>query len=247
MDIAIFEDVTTESALVALEKEAETYTGLYVEMDQPDQRKFVKGKALLINEMLKKLDRARIEKSRDYKILVEAEAKSIKERLEKANEPFTLLIDEYKELREKQIAEEKVRSETKAMEKKIPLDHDEAILMNKMFEFEKAEKIREQTERDNAIAQQAAEDERERLAEAVKASENAAVEAVDRLKQQEDQAEIDRLAAIENAEREKQEAIDAEKQRQQDEKIREDQEKSRREADTKHRKTIFEPALSLGR
>ena len=236
MNIAIFEDITTESALCALEKESETYTGLYVEMDQPEQRKFVKGKAVLITDLLKKLDRARIEKSRDYKILVEAEAKSIKKRLENANKPFTLLIDEYKIVREKQLAEEKAKAEAKALAKQIPIDHDEALLMNKMFNFEKAEAVRQEK------AQQELIEERARIH-----AEEAANKAV---KDAEEKAERDRIAfeerekqAAEKAEADKNAAVKAEQQRQIDEKARLVAEEAAREANIKHRKKINNEAL----
>jgi hypothetical protein len=167
MNIAIFQDVTTEENLFALEQAAETYENLYVEMDQPEQRKFVKDQAAHIIGILKKLDRVRIDKSRDYKIKVEDEAGLIKARLEAANKPFTLLIDEYKLVREKEIAKKKAREEVKQLALQIPLDHDDALLMNKMFDFERAEVERERLANETRIANEATEAERVNSAQAV--------------------------------------------------------------------------------
>ena len=163
MNISIFQDVTTEESLLALEKSAETYENLYVEMDQPEQRKFVKESAANILGILKKLDRVRIDKSRDYKVMVEAEAGLIKARLEGANKPFTDLIDEYKIVREIELAKQKAREAAKQLALQIPIDHDDGLLMNKMFDFEKSEATREDQKRIDLIAAQAIKDAEQRL------------------------------------------------------------------------------------
>ena len=155
MEIKLLGDVTTEEALQALEAESKTYTGLHVEMENDKERKFVKDKASLIGGILKRLDRARIDKSKEYKINVEEEAARIKLRLEAANEPFQALIDDYKVLRAKQLVEEKALQAAKDLAFQLPLDHEEAITMNKMIDFEKAEAAREAKERDEKIAAEA--------------------------------------------------------------------------------------------
>ena len=156
MKISIFEGVTTEEALIDIEEEAKRHEGLYVEMEDPDQRKYVKDKASLINGLLKKLDRARIDKSKSYKITIEKEAAKIKHRLKVANKPFTLLIDAHKIVREKELAKEKEIQAAKDLAFQIPIDHEEALSMNKLFDFEKAELVRVQKERDETIASEAA-------------------------------------------------------------------------------------------
>lgn len=191
MEIKLLGEVTTEEALQALEAESKTYTGLHVEMENDKERKFVKDKASLINSILKKLDRARIGKSKEYKLNVEAEAARIKGRLEAANEPFQALIDDYKIVREKQLAEEKALQAAKDLAFQLPLDHEEALLMNKMIDFEKAEKIREAKERDERIA-----------AEARKQAEVEKQEAEERA----EQAEKDRILAEAKAKRDAKEA-----------------------------------------
>ncbi|MCP3700562.1 MAG: hypothetical protein GY920_18920, partial [Aliivibrio sp.] len=61
MNIAIFEGTVTEDALKALEAEAEKYEGLYVDMSDAKQRKFVKDNSSSIKSILKDIDRKRID------------------------------------------------------------------------------------------------------------------------------------------------------------------------------------------
>ena len=93
MSIVIFKEVTTEEVLQSLEADGEKYTGLFVDMDNAEERKYVKDSASKISGMLKTLDRARIDKARDFKQAIELEATEIKGRLEAANDPYTLLIE----------------------------------------------------------------------------------------------------------------------------------------------------------
>lgn len=154
MDITIFKDLTTNEFLTELEEESKKYDGLYVDMDEAEQRKYVKDKAQGINDLLKKLNRARIDASASYKKKVEQEASEIKERLENANKPFTLLIDEHKEKRAKILAEEKARKEAIDLAVKLEADHEFALLMNDKFDSEK-----EQREADRLAQKQALKDE----------------------------------------------------------------------------------------
>jgi len=155
MEIAIFKDITTEAALQAIESEALKYDGLYVEMEDKEQRKFVKDHASNIGSMLKRLDRARIDKSKEFKVKVEAEALNIKTRLEAANKPFTTLIEEYKVVRERQLEKEKALQAAKDLAFQLPIDHLEAIAMNELFDFKIARELKEQQERDDLIAENA--------------------------------------------------------------------------------------------
>jgi hypothetical protein len=203
MNISIFQDVTTEESLLALEKSAETYENLYVEMDQPEQRKFVKEQAAHIIGVLKKLDRVRIDKSRDYKLQVEAEAGLIKARLEGANKPFTDLIDEYKIVRENELAKQKAREAAKQLLIQLPIDHADGLLMDKMFDFEKAEAIREDQKRLDLAVSQAIKDAEQSLIDQLAQSKIDQQKALDdeagriAFKLISDQAEIDRRASDE--------------------------------------------------
>lgn len=96
-EIVIFKDLTTEEKLQEIEKQPEKYKGLIVDMNKPAERKNVKDSASLINGILKTIDRARIDKAKDFKSQVEAEAELIRARLENANKPLTALIDAHAE------------------------------------------------------------------------------------------------------------------------------------------------------
>ncbi len=157
MDIVIFKELATDDYLNELQVEADKYGGLYVEMDDPEQRKYVKDKAVLISSILKKLDRARIDKSREYKISIDEEAADIKGRLEAANLPFTLLIDGYNEKRKKILAEKKAIEDAAALIIQIEIDHNEALTINKVFDFERDQDVIRQAVRDENIRAEAAE------------------------------------------------------------------------------------------
>jgi len=189
MNIVLFQDITTDTNLEMLERAGKKYTGLYVDMDNKEERKYVKDNAQLIGGMIKKLDRARIDKARDYKTKVEKEAGDIKQRLEAANLPFTLLIDEHKAKRAKILAEEKAKVDAAALALQIEADHESAIMMDKIQTIEKAEREQAQKERDDQIAKEAREQ-----------AENQAV--ID--KEQAVQQERDRAAAEKRAEEEAQ-------------------------------------------
>ena len=108
MEIAIFESVVIESALRDLEAEGEKYAGLYVDIDNAPERKYVKDKAAEINGLLKKIDRARIDASKNYKVEVEKQALAITNRLVDANSNFQVLIDDYNLERKKALDAKKL-------------------------------------------------------------------------------------------------------------------------------------------
>lgn len=130
MDIVLFKDVTTSEVLADLLTESEEYTGLYVDMNNAKERKYVKDKAQLIVDTKKKLERARIDLPADYKAKVQKEFKKIDEALDLANLPFTLLIDEYKVERAKVLEAEKKAKEVIIRAEELSRDHEFAILLN---------------------------------------------------------------------------------------------------------------------
>lgn len=154
-NIEIFQDITTEDVLLSLEADAEKYTGLYVDMNEAEGRKYVKAQASKITDMLKALDRARIDKSKAYKQSVESAAKSIRERLEKANEPYSLLIDEYKLERKKVLDAENTRKQAVADAWQLELDHELALLMNLQWDSEKDKRAAEKAAEVERIAEEA--------------------------------------------------------------------------------------------
>ena len=162
-NLVLFSDLTTDEKLAQLEAEGEKYQGLYVDMADKEQRKFVKDQASLVNDLLKKLDRKRIDLSKQYKAQVEAEAKEIKLRLEKANSPFTALIDEWNAERKRILDEEKRIQAEKELAEQIERDHEEALQLNRLWDLEKVDRERQreierqqQAEREKQIAEQAA-------------------------------------------------------------------------------------------
>jgi hypothetical protein len=161
--VILFNDLTTEEALSAIESEAKSYDGLYVDMEGKEQRKYVKDKAAVINGLLKRLDRARIDKAKDFKSKVEQEAASIKSRLEDANKPFTLLINDYNEKRAKVLAEKKRIEDEKEAAIQLKKDHEEGLQLNRLWELEAKEREAQreaekqaQIEREKQIAEEAA-------------------------------------------------------------------------------------------
>lgn len=148
MNIAIFQSITTDEQIKLLEEKGASYEGLYVDMDDAPQRKYVKDNAELIQKLIRDVDRKRINESKDYKNKVEAEAKSIIDRLKVANEPFTLLIDTHKTKRAKELSDEKRVVELRELAIQKELDHEMALLIDKTFAFDKAELIRIKHEQD---------------------------------------------------------------------------------------------------
>ena len=197
--ITIFKGITTNEVLTELEAESKKYEGLHVDMDNKEERKFVKYKASLVSGMIKKLDRARIDESKEYKIKVEKEALDIKERLEIINLPFTALIDAHKAERAAILAEEKAVREAKELAIQIEIDHEDAIQYNKVFIMEKAEEQRQLKEHEEKIKSEAV------------AQANA--DALER----EEQAELKRIRDVEQAKQDQINKQNAEQQRIKDE------------------------------
>ena len=151
MNVVLFKDLTTDEHLTELEANAEEYNGLYVDMEVSEQRKYVKGKAADIKDIIKRVNSARIKKSKDYRLLVETEASSIISRLEKANEPFTLLIEDYDAARKVILDAEKAsKLAIEAAAQKV-VDHEYAILLDKSYLADKLEAERLQFEHDEKI------------------------------------------------------------------------------------------------
>jgi len=151
MNVTLFKDLTTDEHLTELEANSEEYNGLYVDMEVAEQRKYVKGKAADIKDIIKRVNSARIKKSKDYRVLVEAEAASIIARLEKANEPFTLLIDDYDAARKVILDAEKASKLAIENAAQKLIDHEFAILLDKSYLADKLEAERLQFEHDEKI------------------------------------------------------------------------------------------------
>ena len=160
MNIVLFKDLTTDEHLTELEANSEEYNGLYVDMEVAEQRKYVKGKAADIKDIIKRVNSARIKKSKDYRVLVEAEAASIIARLEKANEPFTLLIDDYDAARKVILDAEKASKLAIENAAQKLIDHEFAILLDKSYLADKLAAENAQREHDEKIRVEAEENAR---------------------------------------------------------------------------------------
>jgi hypothetical protein len=108
------------------------------------ERKYVKDKESEIGSIRKALNASRIKKVKDYTLQVKSEFDEIDARLAKANEPFTLLHDEYKDERAKVLAKEKADREAVLMAEQKEIDHEFALLLDKSYLADKmeAEKIK---------------------------------------------------------------------------------------------------------
>ncbi len=227
MNITLFESLTTEAYLKELELESKKYDGLYVDMSDPEQRKYVKGQAVLINDILKKLERARIDLSRDYKVKVDEEAASIKERLEPANKPFTLLINAYNEERRKILAEKKAIEDAEQLWLQIEADHEQAIMMDKIATIEAREKAQAKADEIKAIQEQAANQARIE-------AEQKAKDIQFRKDKQADEERVAMQEEIEATRHEVEEKIKAAAEKVATDKAKELAEKERREANKRH-------------
>lgn len=209
-EVTIFTDITTEHALLAIEEDAKTYTGLYVDMNEAKGRKFVKESAANIGDILKRLDRARIDKAKDFKAQVEKEAEAIRFRLEEANKPFTLLIDEYNAERKKVLDAENARK--KAIEDQAAIDSDYEIaelLMGKHFD-DKAKAEQQRIAYEENLKREAAE---QAVVDAKLLAEQVAAKAIQDKQDAINEASRLEAARIAQEAKYKQDAIDAENRR----------------------------------
>jgi len=219
MEIAIFKELTTTEHLNQLKKESEKYTGLYVDMEDKKQRKYVKDKAADIKTLIAKIERRRIDTVAEYKIDVEKEAASITEDLVIANLPFTLLIDDYAIARKVILDEEKARKLAIEAAVKFEADHEFALLMDSKID---ADRLAQKAAMEKYEAEMKAEAAAEAKAEAesiakeneqrIEREKQEAIQREEQAKQAQANAERDAIAA---KEREKQAAEQAEAQRKQ--------------------------------
>lgn len=151
MNITIFKELTTTEHLADLQANSDQYIGLYVDMNIAEQRKYVKGESVEIKDIIKAVNSARIKKAKDYKKLVDVEAVDIITALEKANEPFTLLIDGYDA--ERKVILDAQKASKLAIENAAQklIDHELALLIDKSYLADKLAAEKAQAERDEAI------------------------------------------------------------------------------------------------
>tara|TARA_R110001606_G_scaffold27768_2_gene88637 strand:- start:1024 stop:1713 length:690 start_codon:yes stop_codon:yes gene_type:complete len=188
MEITIFKEITTEGVIKSIEENSAKYhEGFYADMDNLPERTLVKKSASDIGDIIKELKASRIKITKANTAAVNKEHDAIVERLELANKPFTDLIDEYNVKRKKVLADEKRVVELRAAMLQKEDDHEMALLINKTFEYDKAEAIRINNEQLHTIKIDA-----ERAADARQVILNA------KIKQDKINAENARLANVEH-------------------------------------------------
>lgn len=245
MDIVIFKELTNETYLSELEESAKKYEGLYVDMEDAPQRKFVKDKAYDIQQLIKKVDRKRIDESKSYKAKVELEASKIIDRLQSANAPFTFLIEQHKAERAKILAKEKAEREAEELIIKIEVDHSDALQLNKLYDLEKEEEKRAQEELNEQLrkeGEQRAKEEAQRIAieheqqliDAKAKAEQDKINAESALIAQKEQAKINAEIAEQQRLKDIEDAKQAEAKRQADEKAEIEAAQAKRAADIQH-------------
>lgn len=189
--ITLFKEITTEEVLQGLEAESEKWDGLYCDLEADEERKFVKEKAASIKTLLKKVNTARIAKTKDYRFQVETEAKLITARLEAANKPFTLLLDEYQIKRNKILAAKKAQEEAEELAAEVERCHDEAFTIDKLM-------VLEAKEREQAKIEEAARVKKELEAIKFRAAEDATIAEAQRQEEEAKKADIERRVAESN-------------------------------------------------
>jgi hypothetical protein len=151
MNVTLFKDLTSDEHLTGIEANSSEYMGLYVDMEVAEERKYVKGKAADIKDIIKAVKAGSIKKVKDYRMSIKDEEENIIARLEKANEPFTLLIDEYDTARKVILDAEKASKLAIENAVQKELDHEFAILLDKSYLADKLAAEKAQEERDEAI------------------------------------------------------------------------------------------------
>jgi hypothetical protein len=155
MNITVFKEVTTEGVIKAFEDDAVLYEDLYVDMKEAEQRKFVKDNGQAITGLRKSLNTSRIALTKKAKLDIDKEFKSIDDRLAKANEPFTLLIDAHNAERKIELDNEKDRLKLIDDLAQKEVDHEFALLLNKTYEQDEAMRVYEQEMHDEEVAKEA--------------------------------------------------------------------------------------------
>ena len=155
MEVTIFKEITTEGVIKSIEENSAKYhVGFYADMNNLPERKQVKESASEIGSIIKELEAARIRITKANTQAVNKEHKAILDRLTVANKPFQDLIDEYTAQRKKILADEKRVVELRAAMVQKEDDHEMGLLINKTFEYDKAEELRLKEESDKAYRDQ---------------------------------------------------------------------------------------------
>ena len=152
MEISIFKEVTTEGVITSIEENSKKYhDGFYADMNNAPERKLVKESSADIKGIIKELEAKRIKINKDNTTNTNKECKSIVDRLEAANAPFTTLEDAYKAERKVILDSEKARKQAIEDAVKLEADHEFALLLNKTFEYDREQELKRREDERLAI------------------------------------------------------------------------------------------------
>jgi hypothetical protein len=147
MEITIFKEVTTEGVITSIEENSKKYhDGLYANMNNLPERTMVKKGAAEIGDIIKQLKASRIKITKANTAAVNKEHDAIVARLQVANKPFTDLLDAYNVERKKELDIEKARKQAIEYRVKFEADHEFALLLNKTFEYDREQELKERAE-----------------------------------------------------------------------------------------------------
>ena len=205
VEIVLFKSHVTSEALAEYTKKAEGLEGLYVDMSDDDARRHIKDQAHEINHIIKGIDTARKALKSSFNAELQKECDFVTSVLLKANEPYTLLIADHTAAEKKKRQDEKDAIEKEAKYQQFLLDHIQGHDDNRLWDLEKKQaemkafdEARElekaAAEKAAEIAEQAIQDEKDKVIRA----ENAAAQAIEdaaaeklRLQKQAEQLAID--------------------------------------------------------
>ena len=151
MNIVLFNKVTTSEALAEITSESERNIGLYADLHDPEQRKYIKQEGEKISSVRKVLNEFRIKLVKDYTLSVNKEFNYADSVLIKAAEPITLLIDGYKSERKAALDAEKASKLAIENAAQKLIDHEFAILLDKSYLADKLAAEKAQADHDEAI------------------------------------------------------------------------------------------------
>ena len=158
MNVTIFKDVTTEEKLKAITENAAS-DGLYMDMEDDDQRRYVKERSAEITDIIKLGNRARIDRINIDTKNTNSEWGEIEKILLAAVKPYALLIQGHAEKRKKILDAKKAsKLAVEAAAQKLA-DHEFGILTNEKFDRDlydaKAKSEAERIENELRIASEA--------------------------------------------------------------------------------------------
>jgi hypothetical protein len=102
--LVIFNEIAPAEFIKGLEEKYPV--GLYLDLDELEQRTFAKGEVKSLKEVIAKINRVRIDAKKAYGLEVDQMAGDLIQKIEKASVNITILLDEFKEKRKAELKKE---------------------------------------------------------------------------------------------------------------------------------------------